>query len=310
MKYLHLLTFVLLPLVSANFASAEAVNANLGLAKSNLWQAPYKNQLNLKAQANTAGLEKECLNYKKEIFAKDGSLNFSSAQKVDLIRQLPDEDSMDETFSAVFVLDEAGVVETNSELPQMARSKFNLYNQNASESELDLSSLESFKVIAKAPSLTAASASVGLSPLPIQVISYKGRSALKVQGKDTVCDFLDKKVQIQSQGQGRVRLPISTQISLNQVYSAIESQVANVLVKNESATVKTLRLGFRLSSVIAPREVSYSKDTEDSTLALFSLLFNENSLELSKAWGRFDGKATLSVSGSFVRAPMSITISN
>ncbi|HEX7674562.1 MAG TPA: hypothetical protein VF412_10335 [Bdellovibrio sp.] len=306
MNYLNNKKMILASVIAC--VSLQAHADDIAIAKSSFWQAPFRTSMQVSLINPKSSLIKECEEFKKDIFAADGSVKVS-ANSADTLRQLSSDDSMEDSFSAVFILGNSVATDLVADIPTTALSSIPYYNQTSSHSEVITSSLFGFKSSYGAGSLQAVSASLGLQILPIHLIYVAGKVALKVDGRDTACDIVNHATIIRAQGTVQVQLPQKSQIALNEFYSSVESQSLSVLSLDEGKFSKAARLGFRLSQLISPTS-GYSVEVEKSTLALFKLLFGENTLEPSFVWSRFDGKNSLVVFGTSVKEPVTVELLN
>lgn len=284
---------------------AQTDNRDIGVAKSTFWQAPYSKIAQIKIEKRNASVSKDCADFKKIIVEKEGATKLSP-ESIDTIRQLSSEDSMEELFSVTFTLKDTFIREFTENLPQESTLSIPFYNQTSSFARLD-PSLVGFELIYEKDSLSALMSSLGLLRLPIKLTTLDGKPSLKVFGKDAVCDLIDRKAFLRAKGQASVTLPKKTQIALNNFYSAVQDQIKSVLSLNEGTYAKATRLGYRLSALISP-STTHSDEVEKSTLALFKLLFKENSIEYSNVWERFDNQPVLSVFGNAVKVPVTIEL--
>lgn len=304
MNYLNNKKMIFVTMISCLSLKAHA--SEIAIAKSNFWQAPYKTSMQVSLVNTKSSLIKECEEYKKDILSVDGSVKVS-ANGLDTLRQLASDDSMEDSFSATFLIGATSAMDLTSEIPQSALSDIPYYNQTSSHTEVIASSLSGFRISYEVGSLQAASASLGLETLPVHLIYVAGKAALKVDGRDTACDILSHATTIRAQGFAQVQLPQKSQITLNEFYGSVENQSLSVLGLNESGFSKAARLGFRLSQLISP-STGYSAEVERSTVALFKLLFGENTLEPSGVWSRFDGKNRLVVFGTSIKESVTIDL--
>lgn len=307
MKYLSLLFGLSITLITIKSLGQLP---NTAIAKSIFWQAPYPTHSELKLIAQDTSIQKECDAHKKIMLSADGSPNFIKPDRIDFYRQLSGENSMESNYWVLYALSGNLNIEVTNEISNSQISKIPFYNQTTSITELDLNSLKLFNVVFSKDSLLEISSQAGLAPLPINLIYRNGKPYLKIQGRDTVCDLLDQKAKIQAVVTGLVRLPPKIQTELNEYYTKIESQTLHILSQNESQMAKTVRLGFRLSSLVSP-ELQYNQFTEEATLALFKLLFSENSLNFSNAWTKdLNQKPILMVFGTTVKSHIQLELSS
>lgn len=306
MKRLILVPLLLITIIDFE-ASAINRSEDFAVARSNFWQVPYSKSMQVKVEPKEKWVAKECADFKQILIEKNGAENLS-AESVDALRQLGAEDSMDDSFVVTFRLTGSLTKEFSANLPQESLSKIPLFNHTTSIAKLE-PFLSGFEVAFESDSLSAITNSLGLSLLPIKIIFVEGKPAMKIFGKDTVCDLMDKKAIIKAKGLALIILPQKEQIALNDFYAAVGDQVNSVLALTENKYSKASRLGYRLSSLISPN-IAYSEEIEKSILSLFRLLFKENSLEYSSVWGKFDNKPTLSATGISLKAPVEVELFN
>lgn len=287
---------------------AKGLTENLSIAKSSLWQAPYSSVMNVKVTTSEK-LGDNCDLYNKLVFSKNGSPIENSAERLDEYRNLPFEYSMENDFIFTFMITPNKIsLETENEIPDSEKKLIPFYNQSKSQQNLDTSSLSNFKVKFQPDSFTAVSNSVGLNPLPIKLVYIKGIPALRIQGRDTICDLLNKKIVIEGKGIAHVHLPQKNQPAMYGFYASAQDQINSILSLSEGPMAKAGRISYRLSSLISPT-TAYNKETEEATLALFKVLFKENSLELSNIWGRLGDEMTLSPDPAILE-PVTVQITN
>lgn len=271
-------------------SSAEVTNDD-SIVSNTFWQAPYASSRQVKVQSVDSALGKECARI-RSIYNTLNVSDLESARRAEFLRKMPSSDSMDLEFSTYFMLPNLNAT-FEGIIPQHRRSALPFYNQNTSISIVDSDSISDLRIVFKKGTLSAQSVSMGLPILPITVVKENGKMFIKVTGKDAACDVLDGGAFISGSVAATIQISEKSQIEMSEFYTAVAKELKTVLASKEGMFAKASRISFRLSNIIAPN-TSYSKQVEDSTLALFKLLFDENNLSKSAVWDKFAGEDIIS----------------
>ena len=278
------------------------------IAKSTFWQAPYKTEIKSTIEAfNTPSLIEDCAQFRKNIFADDGTLNFTNKEMIELLRSTPGRNSIERSFVVYFKLPATIFDETNSEIASSLLSKIPHYNQTSSRSRIEIADLNSFSLRASPGSFTDTFEKLGLKPHAIKRVYRDQIPMLAIEGRDSVCDFIENNAIVTASGFAEVTIPTQSQIQLTKFYDAVATITTNALGLDKSNTNRTLLIGHRLGLLISP--IVNTANHEDSLLALFNVLFVNDSLQLSGAWTFFGDQKYLVVSGSSTRSPVQIEFS-
>lgn len=305
-KYLLAIAFVNALTVSAYAEN----NSGVSFVKGPLWQAPYQTKMTLTLSNSNPNLDSDCSLYDKAMHSEDGSFYPNTVEQLERYRKLPSKfDYMESTYVAYFVISESLPIHMNVDVVPGTKSKLPFYDQNSSIVKLDINSMYNFKVVGQQGSATAFLNSLNILPLSIRLVNYKGAMGLRVEGRDSVCDLYKKRATIQAQASAFVYLPTEAQDTLNSFYNNMGSQINKITSSNESNFSKAVRLGFRLSSLISPSS-GYSAEIEESMLALFSVLFKENSLEYSSVWARNNNLFVIPSQNTSIKAPVIVDLTN
>lgn len=258
---------------------------NIKWAQGPFWKAPQSVEFSRKVQIVDQDLLNACAIYNKFTSAyKNDEPSNAVARSVDLLRKkgLSRQMSFKGRFEVLDVpadlmIENEMSVDTSNEVEALP-----MFNQSNSFTGIMLSKVEGFEVVLEEDSLTALSRKLELDDSVAIFTNRQGKLMVEVNGTDLACDLISKKATLKAIVPSYVRITPEASLEMSSFYnSKIAPQVADILSKNESATEKAVRLGYRLGKVLEEKTNGSSQLVEKQIGNLMGLLFVPKTLNPS-----------------------------
>lgn len=296
MKTLKLLFFV------SAISFAIPALAGVAWAKTKFWQVPYETGLTLKIKAADAKLPQLCKEYTELV--KDADKSDLSSEEISYMRSQPAR-AFEKDFWTSFVLNsEASQVllaqsidKVNSESTQNPQEEIAFgYTQKNAELVPQLTSYTNLAIVDRADSLLSISRSVGLKPLGISIVGSGSQLIIKVSGKDSACDLLSGKANLNLNASAIVKISLEEQTRIDSFYKKIESVSKEVFAKSNSTKLRSALFGFKMADVLTLEKVGYEAGAQYIHYLVEN--FFDSDMNRNEVWRTFNNEWHLSVDGN------------
>lgn len=288
--------FILFSLLLCSFAKAQK---NI---QTPFWQTLYSEPVVVQMQPVQQGieqdLEQDCKEYGEYLLKQSEEL---TAEDLDFARTLPLPKQMKDNYEVDFRF-------TNIDSAPMSRKTSSESTSNLSANlsailnyqvenplvGLELSSLKNIKAPIQDGTLSAISKKFSLAAAPIVLLKDPSgaTTALKIKGRDAVCDLLNKKIALSAEAQYVISLPADNIIKMNRFHARVEDKTAPILNLQENSLIKAAMLGYEYSQLFKEENIAES-EMQQNIHFLFKNLFNENTLDLSENWVQIGGRKVI-----------------